>query len=153
MINRFILWTAIVCLWGTLAVQGQQTTATILGTVKDQTDAVSPGATVTATSTEPGISRTAVAGSRGEYRIPALGLGNYEISATMTGFQAAKRTGVTLTLGQEAVIDFTLSVGNVTEAGYCNGGSAAHRDHHSDGQRPGESAANAGHSVERAELY
>ena len=105
---------AAILVWASMAA-AQSTTGTILGTVKDQSGAVLPGATVQATNVETGISRSAVAGSRGDYRIQALGLGNYEISATMTGFQTENRTGVTLTLGREAVLDFTLSVGNVTE--------------------------------------
>ncbi|MBI4478820.1 MAG: TonB-dependent receptor [Acidobacteria bacterium] len=92
-----------------------QTTANILGTVKDQSGAVLPGATITATSVETGISRSAVSGSRGEYRLQALGLGDYEIQTNMTGFQTEVRKGVTLTLGREAVVDFTLLVGSVTE--------------------------------------
>ena len=46
-----------------------QTSATIQGTVKDPSEAVLPGATITATNTDTGISRTTVSGSKGEYRI------------------------------------------------------------------------------------
>src|SRR3972149_131369 len=102
-----VLVVALVALWAAQS-WAQVTTGTILGTVKDQSDAVLPGATVMATNVETGISRTVVTGSRGEYRIPALGLGNYSVTATMPGFQGTSRTGITLSLGREAVVDFTL---------------------------------------------
>ena len=92
-----------------------QNTGTILGTVKDQTDAVLPGAAVTITNVETGISRTAVTGSRGSYRVPALNAGTYTVQATMTGFQTGIRQGINLTIGREAVVDVVLNVGDVTE--------------------------------------
>src|SRR5687767_9099598 len=61
---------AAVLFWSSLAI-AQVTTGTILGTVKDQTGAVLPGATVTATNVETGISRSATTGGRGEYRLQA----------------------------------------------------------------------------------
>ena len=92
-----------------------QTTATILGTVKDQSAAVLPGATVTATNVDTGQSRSAVSGSKGEFRIPALAVGVYEIKSELAGFQTGIRKGITLSIGQEAVVDLTLNVGNVAE--------------------------------------
>ncbi len=109
---------ALACLllaWGSIWLMGQETTGTILGTVKDQSDAVLPGATITVTNTETGVSRSAVAGTRGEYRIPALLVGNYQIQAAMNGFQTEVRKGVVLTVGREAVVDFNLKIGDVTE--------------------------------------
>jgi len=50
----------------------QLTTGTVSGTVKDQTEAVLPGAAVTATHVETGTVRTVVTGSGGEYQILAL---------------------------------------------------------------------------------
>lgn len=92
-----------------------QTTATILGTVKDQSGAVLPGAEVTATNTETGIARVTAAGARGEFRLSAMTVGSYNVHAGMTGFQSELRSGITLSIGREAVVDFTLSVGNVSE--------------------------------------
>src|SRR5437660_668247 len=55
-----------------------QNTGTILGTVKDQSGAVLPAAKVTVTNVDTGTSRTSVTGSGGEYRVPALMVGEYE---------------------------------------------------------------------------
>ena len=50
----------------------QLTTATILGTVKDPTGAVIPGAAITAKSVETGLTRTGVSAEDGSYRLSAL---------------------------------------------------------------------------------
>ena len=92
-----------------------QTTGTILGSVTDQTDAVLPGAAVMVTNVETGIVRSSVAGDRGAYRVSNLPPGTYEVQASLTGFQTAVRSGITLTIGREAVVDFTLQVGDVTQ--------------------------------------
>ncbi len=98
---------------GSLA--AQLTTGTILGTVKDPSAAVLPGVTVTVTNMETGIARTSLTGSRGEFQIPGLAVGSYEVQVTTAGFQTEIRKGITLNVGREAVVDFTLQVGAVAE--------------------------------------
>ena len=93
----------------------QLPTATILGVVKDATGAVMPDATLTARNVETGQSRSAVSGGDGSYRFSALPVGSYEIRVGQAGFQTAVRSGLTLTVGQEAVVNFTLEVGAVTQ--------------------------------------
>lgn len=93
----------------------QVTTGTILGAVSDSTGAVIPGANVTVRNVETGITRTAITDEAGRYRVPQLGLGSYEISAEAAGFQTQVRTGVTLTVGREALVDFAMQVGAVAE--------------------------------------
>src|SRR5690349_17993244 len=93
-----------------VSVFAQTTTGTILGTVKDQTGAVLPGANITIRNVETGITRTSVTGDRGEYRVPALNVGTYEVHAELAGFQRAVRQGITLTVGREAVVDMSLNV-------------------------------------------
>ncbi|MGH9785886.1 MAG: carboxypeptidase regulatory-like domain-containing protein, partial [Terriglobia bacterium] len=51
----------------------------------------------------------------GEYRVPNLAVGTYEVQVELAGFQTSIRQGITLTLGREAVVDFSLQVGNVAE--------------------------------------
>ena len=89
----------------------QFSTATILGVVKDSTGAAVPGASLTARSTETGQTRTAVSAGDGSYRFPALPVGNYEVRVEQSGFPTAVRSGLTLTVAQEAVVNFTLEVG------------------------------------------
>ncbi len=109
-----LVWIAAAVLSGSI-LHAQVNTGTILGTVTDQTSAVVRGATVKVTNIETGIVRTAATGARGEYRIPALGLGSYEVRAEIAGFETGVRNGITLTVGREAVVDFALNVGDVTQ--------------------------------------
>ena len=89
---------------------GQVATATVQGTVTDDTKSVLPGVTVTAVSEQTGQVRAVVTDERGFYRIPALPPGRYTLTAELAGFAAVKRTGLTLTIGQELEIPFQLGV-------------------------------------------
>ena len=93
----------------------QITTGTISGTVTDSTGAVVPGVNVTLKSVEKGITRTVRTDEGGRYRAPELALGSYEISVEAAGFETVVRSGITLTVGREAVVDFTLQVGTITD--------------------------------------
>jgi hypothetical protein len=99
----------------TVAAEAQLPTATILGVVKDASGAVVPQANVTARSLETGQTRTAVTGGNGAYRFNALPVGDYEVRAEHAGFQAAVRSGLTLTVSEEAVVNITLEVGAATQ--------------------------------------
>jgi len=111
-------WSArlavLVCLVA-LELPAQVTTGTISGTVKDQSGAVLPGAAVKVTNVENGTVRTSATGSGGEYRIVSLPAGVYEVDASLSGFQTGARSGIQLSVGREAVVDFSLGVGDVTE--------------------------------------
>ena len=92
-------------------VYGQATTATILGTVIDSSGAAIPGATVQVRNTGTGQTQEVQTDAQGRYRIPELGLGEYEIHASKEGFSTAVRTGVPLTVGSQTVVDFSLNIG------------------------------------------
>ncbi len=105
---------AVVLLWGTLA-YGQTTAGTILGVVSDESGARLPGVTVTITHLDTGIVRSVTTDESGRYRAPALGLGNYDVKAELTGFRTEVRKGIQLTVAAEVVVNLSLSVGTVTE--------------------------------------
>ncbi len=90
---------------------GQGTTATILGTVNDQSGAAVPAATVQVKNTGTGATTTVQSDAQGRYTAPDLGVGSYEIQASKEGFQTLVRKGVTLTVGSQPVVDFSLQVG------------------------------------------
>ena len=104
-----------VVLLSAILVYGQTTGGTILGTVSDESGARLPGVTVTITHVETGIVRTVTTDETGRYRAPALGLGNYEVKAELTGFRTAVRSGIQLTVAAEVVVNLSLSVGTVSE--------------------------------------
>lgn len=97
------------------AANAQVTTATIFGIVQDETGAMLPGATIRVRNLDTGVTRTAITDEQGRYHIPNLSLGNYEVQAELTGFQTEARSGITLTVRREAIVDFTLKVGEITE--------------------------------------
>src|SRR3990172_7568734 len=109
--------SAVAFLAAVLAIQsaGQTTTGTILGIVADETGARVPRVAVTITTLDTGIVRTAVTDEAGRYRAPNLALGQYEVKAELAGFKTAVRRGIQLSVGSEAVVDITLTVGAVAE--------------------------------------
>ena len=94
----------------------QDTTGTILGTITDASGAVLPGVSVTVKNTDTSQSRTVVSDAAGSYRMPLLPPGHYEVTAQLQGFQTMVRSGITVTVGQQAVVDAKLSLGNVSES-------------------------------------
>src|SRR5438128_2568307 len=116
MCARQIYWTLLLCLSVLTGMAvAQVTTGSIMGSVKDSTGAVVAGVNITLTNTATGVTRTVVADEVGRYNALQLPLGAYEITAELPGFQTAVRRGVTLTIGREAVVDFTLQVGSVAQ--------------------------------------
>lgn len=93
----------------------QVSTASIVGSVVDQTGAAVGGAVVRATQEETSISRTVTSGKDGLYRIPFLPLGAYTVKVSAPGFADFLQNGIILTVGQVANIPITLRPGNVSQ--------------------------------------
>ena len=70
----------------------QVNTATISGTVHDESGAVLPGANVVIQNQDTGISRTVITNETGRYSAPALGLGAYQVTVQLSGFQTQVRS-------------------------------------------------------------
>src|ERR1700733_15814630 len=83
---------------------GQLETGKISGTVRDTSGAVIPDATVTVKSVATGVERSVQSGSIGQYLIPALTPGNYEVRVTDNGFKTFQ-TSVEVTVGGGATLD------------------------------------------------
>jgi hypothetical protein len=116
--RNFTQWTILLVLLSVVVcplVFAQLPTATILGVAKDSSGSVVPDVNVTARNIDTGQTRSATSDADGAYRLSALPVGNYEVRAEKTGFQAEVQTGLTLTVGQEAVINVTLQVGSVSQ--------------------------------------
>jgi hypothetical protein len=93
----------------------QVSSATLRGTVKDQTGASLPGVTVTVVHIGTGASRNVVTDAGGRYVVAPLPIGSYEVRGELSGFRTEVRRGITLAVGMQAVIDLVLSVGNLRE--------------------------------------
>src|ERR1017187_2923432 len=96
--------------------RAQETTAGITGTVTDNSGAAIAGASITATDLERGVSWPTVSNHNGIYDLPRLPVGTYDIKVEAKGFRLAQRSGVLLELNQLARVDFSMTVGAVTEA-------------------------------------
>ncbi len=112
-VRRFVHTCAVaLALVGVSAVSaGAQgvTTSSIVGLVTDSQGLAVPGVTVTALHVPSGTTHTAVTQSDGRFSIPNVRVGGpYTVTATLSGFQPAERTGLTTALGVAADVDLTL---------------------------------------------
>lgn len=71
----------------TLPVAAQTSAATLIGTVRDSSGAVLPGATITVTHTARNTSQSTLSNDTGIYVVPALNPGAYSVSAELVGFK------------------------------------------------------------------
>jgi Carboxypeptidase regulatory-like domain len=92
------------------------TTATVTGFVSDPSGAKSPGATVTFMDTATGVASTTKTNGDGSYRIAGLLPGIYRSTVSMSGFKTTVRDGIDLHVEDQVSIDYTLSVGSVSES-------------------------------------
>lgn len=90
-------------------------TGTISGTVANKSDAVLPMAHVTVVNQEQNTLGTTMTNNYGSFRFPALPVGHYSIKVEAPGFAAENQNNPILNVGQEAVINFTLSVGSAVQ--------------------------------------
>src|SRR5688572_18274046 len=69
---------------------------TVAGTISDPSGAVLPGVAVTAKGSQTGLTQQTVSGGDGDWRIPGLPIGAYEISFELDGFKKLVRSGITV---------------------------------------------------------
>jgi hypothetical protein len=92
-----------------------QDTASLTGTIRDNTGAVIPDASVTLKNTATGIARDLKTNSAGEYVAAAVPPGQYNLTVSVAGFRKYQADGVVLRVAQNARIDVTMRVGNTHE--------------------------------------
>jgi len=111
-----------VILGGTFFAQGQQITATLVGTVTDQNGGVVPTAAVKATNTANGFTRTIHSDGLGAYRIEFLPVGAYTVVVDAPGFKKFVQQNLVLTVDAVQTLNVSLAIGaesqtvTVTEA-------------------------------------
>jgi Carboxypeptidase regulatory-like domain len=93
----------------------QEFRATVKGLVTDTSGAGIPSAKVAARNTATNEDMATVANGQGQYTLPLLRPGMYELSAEVPGFKKFVRENITLDVGQTATIDIELEVGNLNE--------------------------------------
>jgi len=106
-----VLFFTLLC---TSLVSGQGTSGTISGTVKDPQGAVIGGATVTIKNLDTQLQRQVSTDSKGYYRVVGIPVGHYEVRSERQGFKV-EVSNLTLTVAEEAVVNFSMEVGSVNE--------------------------------------
>lgn len=118
---RLRIWIIVLSILMTAqgALYAQQ--ATVVGTVVDESKAVLPGVTVTATDLATGRPFVAVTEARGEFRLPGMEAGKYKIQAQLAGFATTTVAELELLVGQNATVNFVMKVANISESVTVNG--------------------------------
>ena len=93
----------------------QLATAQMNGRVTDESGAVLPGVTITATQIDTGATRTVVTDASGAYALPNLPTGPYRLEAMLSGFRTYVQTGIVLQVAGAPVIAIVLALGNLEE--------------------------------------
>src|SRR5437773_11464748 len=92
-----------------------QATAAVSGTVMESSGAVIGDSAIQIRNVGTGITQAVTSDGQGRYRFPDLGIGEYELQAAKTGFQTVVHKGITLTVGSNPVVDFSLPVGQAQQ--------------------------------------
>jgi len=111
-----IHYVAAVLLTVSLAAFAQSDRGTITGTVSDPANAIIPGAKITAKNVETGAGYETVTTGTGNYTLPSLPVGSYDLTVEASGFGKYLQQGITIQTVQTARIDVILKVGSTTES-------------------------------------
>src|SRR5438046_2064075 len=98
------------------ALQAQSLFGTVLGRVTDPSHAKIPGAVVTIRNVETNLARSSVTNSSGDFELPSLPVGNYELRCESKGFKAALVRGLVLQVDQRLRTDVGLEIGDVLQS-------------------------------------
>jgi hypothetical protein len=101
----------------------QGTTGSVNGTVTDNTGAVLPGVTVTASSPAIMGVQSAVTNDQGQYRFPALPPGTYRVQYELAGFTMLVREGIIVNIGFTSTINIQLQLATLAETVTVTGAS------------------------------
>jgi carboxypeptidase family protein len=113
--RRQLFGAALILLLTCASAFAQQTTGIITGRVLDQQGAAIPGTTVTAKSASTGFTRTEVSDAEGIYRLSALPVGLYDVTAELQGFGTVSKKDIEVNVAQTQAVDFPLKVASLTE--------------------------------------
>src|SRR5271154_2234141 len=113
--NRFLLAStllaAILFFFLCSPLHAQYDNGSLVGTIRDATGAAVPGAVVTITNNATAVTAKATTNGDGDYELPSLRIGVYNISAKAPGFTDAVANNITISVGGRQRIDLSLRVG------------------------------------------
>ena len=123
---RSCLFLAGVLILSAAVASAQTANGTITGLVSDPAGAVVPNAQVEDKNVETGFVYPAIATSTGNYTIPSIPAGVYNITVEHSGFRKYIQTGVTVQVAQSARLDVVLQV-TIERAPFANPDGAAEK--------------------------
>jgi len=91
-------------------------TAELSGIISDPSGLPVPNATVNLQNSQTGAIRRVTSNQQGLYSAPALAPGSYDVSVEATGFATVHQNTVVLEVDQRANLDFTLTVGSISDS-------------------------------------
>jgi hypothetical protein len=100
---------------GGVPAAAQTNTAEIAGVIRDSSGGVLPGASVVAMHPATGTMVERVTDEAGRFFLPALRLGEWDVTVTMPGFAPQTRKGIVLEIGRSLTLDFMLAVQGLEE--------------------------------------
>ena len=112
--SKWVRFGAFFCIL-TLPAAAQVSSAEISGVVGDSSGAAVPNARITASNTATNLKRETVSDATGNYIITLLPPGDYTVTVEAPGFRKLLQSGLTLQINQQAKLDLTLQVGQVSE--------------------------------------
>jgi outer membrane receptor protein involved in Fe transport len=110
-----MLLACLMCVIVSAPAWAQFETGNVVGTIKDSTGAVVPGAKVTLTNTQTGVTNEKTSDANGSYEFFTVRPGSYVITAEKQGFSIALVDNVTVTVGARQRVDLNMAVGALTE--------------------------------------
>ncbi len=111
--RRFCILVVALALATTLAMAQTQTRLT--GTVTDNTGSVIPGARVTISNVNTGVTQDTETNTSGSYNFPFVASGQYELVCEFEGFKTYSQSGIVLETGTVRGLDIEMQIGDVTE--------------------------------------
>ncbi|MEO7651741.1 MAG: carboxypeptidase-like regulatory domain-containing protein, partial [Bryobacteraceae bacterium] len=114
--SRGLFPVALLAFATALNLAAQSTTATVVGTIYDQTGAVMPNVKVTAVQQDTGQQRSTTTNGEGAFVLRSLPIGQYHLTAELAGFKKEEMTNIVLQIDQTAQLDFNMKPGQVGES-------------------------------------
>src|SRR5579871_2687061 len=110
-LGALVMFSALGMWFGILG-GAQVSTASLDGTVQDNSGAVIPGARIVVIQTQTNLAIETVSGPDGSFRVRSLPVGSYLVRVSKEGFSKYEQGGIVLTVGQDATLPITLAVGS-----------------------------------------
>ena len=116
--NRLVVLASLIFVLGmwSISAHAQLNQGSLVGQVTDSTGAAIPQAQISARNINTGVVVKNVSSQVGEFRFPALPLGTYDVSVSMTGFQTARFSRVVVELNTTATLNVVMHVGSATNS-------------------------------------